>query len=198
MLIKLGARHGRDYFTGQVGFTCWPDAHLISGGIALETDKESWGKGLAVATHALIVSGPDTIIETNPGGVKESPIRKLLEQREVLFWTKTLKGSTDASVAETLRIAREMVQKNIPYDYWAVLLGFPTSDQDGADGKSNRFNDPDKFFCSELVFHIIKRINPLLRAPLPAEVLAWPEGFVHPDRLDDFPIWEPEALAPAA
>ncbi|MCF8034654.1 MAG: hypothetical protein K9K66_04515 [Desulfarculaceae bacterium] len=189
MLIKQGARHGRDYFTGQVGFTCWPDEMLTSL-IAHQTDVATWDKDLVVATHALLVAGPDTVIEAHKDGVGEAPIRPLLDNRECLFWVRKIRGVTEPAVAEMLRIARGWAAAKIEYDTWAVMMGFPSSDQDGADGKPNPYNDPDKLFCSELVFKLIKRVNHLLEQPLPAEVLAWPEGFVSPDKLFDFPIWE--------
>uniref|UniRef100_A0A6H2A009 Putative peptidase n=1 Tax=viral metagenome TaxID=1070528 RepID=A0A6H2A009_9ZZZZ len=187
MLIIHNPQYGKDYKAGDIGFTCWPDSHLVSGGIAMESDRETWDKGLVVATHSLIVSGPDTVIEANPGGVQENPIAPLLTNRDVLFWVRTPKGQTHESVTAMLDEARRLVGSS--YDYGG-LAGFLFSSRDGVDGRPNPWQDDDKWFCSEMSAHCLRMSAPLRSVPLSDEALNWPQGFVSPDRLDDWPIWE--------
>ncbi|MBU2516287.1 MAG: hypothetical protein KKB57_01780, partial [Proteobacteria bacterium] len=121
--------------------------------------------------------------------VHETELSPLIEDPEALLWVCRPLGQTEAAAQETIRLARAIAKDKAPYD-WKAFWGFVTSDKDGADGQPNSYQKDKAWFCSELVFYTLKATAHLRAVQWPAEVATWPKGFVSPDRLYDFPIWD--------
>jgi len=187
-MFCLEPMYKSNYQIGDVGFTARPGTFLHNN-IALETDRASQEAGRLVPSHALLITGPNQMVEATWPNVHETELAPLIEDPEALLWVCRPLGQTEAAINESVRLARDIAKDKAPYD-WQAHLGFLASDQDGADGKPNSFQRDKAWFCSELVFFVLKATARLRAVQWPEKVATWPKGFVSPDRLYDFPIWD--------
>jgi hypothetical protein len=169
MLALAQPRYGIHYMPGDPFFT-WEPGSFLTHNIALESDRERYEKELAVPTHCGLVSGSDELIEATRPKVQRAPLAPLLENGRKFVVVKRLAGQTQASAEAMIRLAGEIADKGAEYDT-AALFGFPLSNPESRGEDPNFLEDPDKYFCSELLARLLKETAHLRTVPPPEALI---------------------------
>lgn len=190
MLALPQPRYGVHYLPGDPFFT-WEPGSFLTHNIALESDRERYEKELVVPTHCGLTTGPDELIEATHPMARRAPLGPLFENGRSFIVIKRPAGQTKASAEEMTRLAGEIVDKGTDYDTWA-LLGFTLSDPDNRGEDPNFLEDPDEYFCSELLAWLLIETAHLRTVPPPeALMLKHPSWWTPNDLYSLDGLWEP-------
>jgi hypothetical protein len=159
---NLTPAYGENYKRGYIGFT-YNDSNLVSRGIAYFT-----GIGRIsdiIATHTLIVTGPDECIEAHAeGGVRKSTLSKYFEDETFDIFFRKPRGLDDG-IASKL-IARAQQEIGSEYDFQLIIAHAAAGTMLGhflnrlTEGEleqniSKLLNNKERWICSELVAYCL-------------------------------------------
>jgi hypothetical protein len=181
-------RYGAHYLAGDVFFT-WTPGSFLTHNIGLESAAEAYEAGLAVPTHCGLITGPDELIEAQAPVVRRAPLAPLWASGRTFVVVRRPAGQTQAAVEASIALAEGLV--GAAYDTWG-LAGFTLSDSERRGEGPNFLENPEKWFCSELVAHVLRETAHLregegakaLRGRHPSWWTPWDlfsaEGFAEP------------------
>ncbi|KMY67135.1 hypothetical protein AAU61_14510 [Desulfocarbo indianensis] len=169
MLALVQPRYGIHYLPGDAFFT-WQPGGFLTQSIALESDRARYEAGLPVPTHCGVISGQDEIIEATWPKARRTAMRPLMEDGRRFVIVKRLAGQTQASVEAMLKLAGDLADQGVDYDAGA-LFGFTLSRPERRGEKPNFLEDPEEYFCSELLAFVLRETAALRTTPPPAALM---------------------------
>jgi hypothetical protein len=139
-------------------------------------------------------TGPDGLIEAQTPVVRRAPLASLWASGRTLVVGRRPAGQTQAAVEASIALAEGLVGAG--HDTWG-LAGFMLSDPESRGEHPNFMESPEKWFCSELVAHVLRKTAHVLKetAHLRDGVGAGVLGEKHPSWWTPWDLYAAEGFA---